>query len=172
MRKKRVVRIIHIGIHQPHADIIQKIEDDGLEVTEIIRQIILDYGKTNYPEEPLYAQAQKMSALARLKKLGEKNDIELMSNEEYVEDVLHGQVRDGMAVFRIGSGREIKLKLEGIKSKTIENSPLIRTHNEIINKTFTYNGRELTESQWNDVLDGWEDRRPSWIESQVVPEDD
>jgi hypothetical protein len=44
-RKKKVVRLIQIGLHQPEADVIKKLEDSGEEYTTKIRELIRKYGE-------------------------------------------------------------------------------------------------------------------------------
>lgn len=164
MRKKRVVKKMLLGLYQPHVDYLERAADKGLEPSEIIRSLILAWGKEEFPEQPLYAQALAVRAKKIQKELKETEAFESVSNEDYAEKVLGGQVRGNRVYFRMGGGREWNTALETIKEKTAANDELIALHRSLLDRSFTYNGRVLDESEWRDIWDGWSDKRPAWFE--------
>lgn len=171
MRKKRVTRVIHIGLHKPQEDVIKKIEQDGYEVTQVVRQMIDEWGRENYPDTPAYVEVERIKAELRKKQLNEANRSGNMTNEEYAEEVLNGQIRGNQVFFRIASGREIAKPLSGIKEVTRENDGVVDIHNQLLDRTYTFNGRPPTEQEWDDIWDGWDEQRPSRVQTMLAGEE-
>ena len=108
MRKKLIVKKRLIGFYGPHEKYLQQAENDGHEVSEILRNLVLEWGQKMYPPVPVYAQALKKKADIEQTKVQKQVAIEEMSNEEYATEVVRGQLRpNGKGAFRIGGGREI-----------------------------------------------------------------
>jgi len=107
MRKKLIVKKLLVGLYKPHLEYLQKAEDEGLEVSEIIRDLILKWGRETYPPTPVYAQALKQKVEIIKQSKEKETAIAEMSPEQYATEVLFGQVRGNKVAFRIGGGREI-----------------------------------------------------------------
>lgn len=153
---KKVVRILHLGIYQPEADIIEIMEKKGYMVSEVMRSLIRRWGDEKYPREKAYARAQLIRAEISQKKVEEKKEFDAMSPEEYTVRVLRGKVKGNKAVFRIASGQEIGFNLATIKQYTTENNEVVAIHNQLLDKTFTYVGdKEPDEEQYAVIWKGW-----------------
>jgi len=163
MRKKLIVKKLLVGLYKPHLEYLQKAEDEGLEVSEIIRDLILKWGRETYPPTPVYAQALKQKVEIIKQSKEKETAIAEMSPEQYATEVLFGQVRGNKVAFRIGGGREIYYDLATIKNYSAENDSELAIHKSLVDRTFKYFGtQEPTESQWKDIWDGWADGQPGW----------
>lgn len=153
----KTVRILHIGIHQPEQEVVEKIEAEGHQLSEILRMIIRDYGKTNYPEEKAYAVALKTRAEIAKQKAYDEERAKKMTPEEYVVEILRGKVVDGSAYFRL-PGRIISQPLGNIKDQTVDNNEIIRIHNQLLDRTFEWPGNATPrdEQEWEKFWAGWE----------------
>lgn len=163
MRKKFSQRRITVVLNPPEEKIITQAEENGFNISEILREMIRKWGKEEFPPIPVYAQALKKKVELDEKKVSKQAEIDEMTNEEYATKVLGGQLRDnGKVAFRIGGGREIYFNLDTIKEYSEENNQEIKVHNMLLNRTFTYFGTPLSDSQWKDIWDGWEDGQPGF----------
>jgi len=159
----RIVRTIHIGLYQPEAEVVNKIEASGYELTEIIREVIREYGKENFPEEAGYVQIQKEKYNMTKAKIQEREEIKIMSSEEYVEK-LRGKIVDGKvkfiaSLYQRGEGGTcglINIPLTEIKNYNTENNAYIREHGEILDRTYKFNGNEISKEDFDTVLGLWE----------------
>jgi len=164
MRKKRIVKKIPIGFHQVQMDYLEKADADGYEISSLIRQLVTDWGEEKYPKMKPYNKLAEIKAKKLEKEIEADQDFEAMSNEDYAEKILRGQVRDGGRVaFRMVNGREWYTPLKTIKEKTLENDDAIRLHQTLLDGTAEwFGGKPLTEADYRESLDGWVDRQPAW----------
>lgn len=163
MRKKRIVSTRVIGFHQVQHDYLKKADEDGYEISSLIRQLVTEWGDEKYPKMKPYNELAKVKAEKLKKQIEAEQDFENMSEEDYAENVLRGQVRDGGRVaFRMVNGREWYVPLKGIKEKTVEDEAIV-LHNKLLDRTAEwFGGKPLTEAEYRESLDGWADRQPPW----------
>lgn len=162
-RHKLGVRKITITLHRPEAAYIGQAEADGYNVSEILRELIRKWGADVYPPTPVYAKALEQRVKLRVQEIAKKEEFSTMSNEHYAEHILKGQVRpDGRVAFRVGGGREVYLPLQGIKDKTRDNTSAVDLHWQMLERTFRYGDRVPTESEWFDIWEGWDEKRPNY----------
>ena len=160
-RNKVAQRRITTLLNKPEEEIISKAENKGYNISEIIRMLIRNWGKEEFPETPAYAKALAVRAKKMEKQIKDEENFDSMSNEEYGEKVLGGQVRGNKVAFRVGGGREIYYPLSTIKEKTIKDG-VIPIHQTLLDGTFMYGTREPDEYEWTEIWDGWSDRQPNW----------
>lgn len=163
MRKKKVVKKIPIGLHQLQVDYLERADNDGHEIASLIRQLITTWGEEKYPPVKAYNKLAEVKAKQLEKKIAAEEDFDNMNEEEYAEQVLRGQVRDGNKVaFRMINGREWYIPLKGIKEKTLEDDS-IAMHQKLFDGTAEwFGGKPLSENEYRNSLDGWADRQPPW----------
>ncbi len=160
-KQKVTTRRITVILRPPEVPIIDRMLDEGYEISEILRGLIRDWGKENFKKEPAYAEA----ARTRAQIAQAQSEVELamknMTNEEYAEQVLHGKVRDGIKVgFRVASGQEMFVPLAEIKQHTIESNGMIQVHNRLLDRTFIFpNGQVPTEAHYKQIFKGWDDEK-------------
>lgn len=159
MAQRKLARTIHIGLYEPHDRIVTRMEDYGHNISEVIRNLILEAGDKMFKEDPTYAQAAKISAELRKKRVEAELTLKNMTNEEYAEQVLHGKVRkNGKVGFRIASGQELYIPLNEIKKHNQDNNGFVKIHNSILDRTFLYPGnKQPTEAEFESMLKDWED---------------
>lgn len=151
------LRRISVNLRAPEAEIVAKMEEDGHEVSEIVRELLRKWGKENYPQVPAYAEAMKISAEIKKKKIEEQDAFARMPNEEYAEKILRGKVRGNQVEFRIASGNKYMLPLASIKETTLDNNNVVQIHNQLLARNFVYpNGQEPTKAAYARIWDGWE----------------
>lgn len=168
-RKPLGIRKITIVLHRPEDNIISQAESDGYNISEIVREIIRKWGAEVYPPTPAYAEALKVKAELAKKKAIENDQFSTMPPEAYAEGILRGQVREGNRVyFRVGGGREVNFPLLTIKERNRDNTPEIDIHMKLLDRSFRYGDRELSEVEWSDIWDGWSERRPNWQTLQMM----
>lgn len=163
-RTKIAQRRITTLLNKPEELIIEQAEKDGYNISEIIREQIRRWGKETYPPLKPYNELAKVKAEQIKKKIEAQEDFDSMTNEDYAEKILRGQVRDGGRVaFRMVNGREWYLPLKTIKEKTVDNDDGIRLHQTLLDGTAEWiGGKPLTEAEYRESLDGWADRQPAW----------
>jgi hypothetical protein len=132
----KTIKTIHIGLHLPHVNVVKKIEDSGFLLSEVIRNLIIQYGLEHFPEEKAYAKAALLKAEVAVGKVAEDRIFDSMSNEDYAEKELHGTIKGNFVYFMHGTGGTAKIPLIDIKKHTAENHLSVRMHNEILNRVF------------------------------------
>lgn len=153
---KKTQRIIHIGLHAPEVRIIELMEEEGHMVSEVLRALIRQYGAENYPRERAYAKAMLVRAEVAKKKVETDEEIAAMTNEEYATKVLRGKIVGLKVEFRIANGQPVRFALDTIKTHSLENNEMIKIHNQLLDRTFTYLGdQEPTEEQYKEIWKGW-----------------
>jgi hypothetical protein len=160
-RKSRVVRTIHIGLHEPEAEIIQKLEEQGSEFSERIREMIRDYGRIHFPPEPGYVEAQKARIDLKKKKLEVEAELENMSPEDYTVKVLGARVVEVEGAkkieFKRGNGQSVFAPLANVKEVTPENNTLAGIHKELVDREYVdAMGKELTDERYAKIFEGWD----------------
>ncbi len=166
-RTKFSQRRITFVCNPPEEKIVEQAEEAGYNLSEIMRELLRGWGKETFPPTPVYAQAMKEKVELKKREAAKTDEIENMSDEQYATEVLMGQVRPGGKVaFRIGGGREIYFDLATIKKYSAENNAEIDIHRQLVERTFTYFGKPLSDSQWEDIWDGWADHQPGWQQRQ------
>lgn len=154
---KKTTKILHIGLHRPEAEIVEKMEEAGHQVSEIVRGLIREHGAREFPATPAYAEALKLRALLKQKELDDKKAFDSMSNEEYAVRELRGQLRGQNVVFRVASGMEVPVALHKIKEFSRTGSDLVVIHNQLLDRTFVgLRGESYTDKQYEQVWAGWD----------------
>jgi hypothetical protein len=149
---KKIQRIIHIGLRQPEIEIVDKMEEKGYELSEIVRGLIREWGEKTFPEDPAYVRAKKEELELKKKKI----EVETMSPEEYAEKVLHFKVKDGRA-YHVVMSRVMNSSLTEVRTwKPDEEYP--KWHNDFINNrpTFHMDGSPMTEKELARRWEEWE----------------
>lgn len=159
---KKITRFIRIGLFKPQADIIEKIGvDQGVQVSEVIRNMITEYGAKYFPPAPLYAQVWQTREQRRQKIEDEKHKYDSMSNEEYATKILKGKIREDTqeVEFRSTQGQPLTWWLKDIKKLNPEDphpdNDIVRTHIELVNRTFTLNGKPFDEREYGIIFKDW-----------------
>ncbi len=180
MRKKAVMRFIQIGLHKPQLEIIQKIEDEGREVTSLVRGLIDQYGKENYPKAPGYVEVAKEKFALKKKTVEEQLAWDKLDPAEYALNTLKARSAQGSAWFIIGvqqnNCNEYPVDLGEVKKYTLE-SPVVKDHFAVLNHNYSwFNGLENVEwsaedceiciAKYNKIMDEKEGKIP---EEQPVP---
>lgn len=156
-RKKLELRRINVNCRPIETVIVEKMEEDGLVVGEIIRQMIREYGEKHYPETPAYAEALLTRAQIKKASVEAENKLKAMSAEEYTMKVLRAKVKDHQAWFKIVNGQEMPISLADIKQKTVENSGLVKLHAQLLDRKFVHlNGQVMTESDYDWLWKDWD----------------
>lgn len=157
-RQKVTGRRITVNLRAPEVPIVDRMQDEGYEISEVVRGLIRDWGKINYPQEKGYSQSAKIRAEILKAKNEAEMTISSMSNEEYAEQILRGKVRDGSKVaFRVANGQEMYIPLSEIKQYTTDSNALIKVHNSLLDKTFNFpGGKAPSEAQYAQIWKGWD----------------
>ena len=132
---------------------IEKFEESGYSMSDLVRQWIREKGSVAFPDIPLYAQVAAERIDIKKKEIEEKNRIKNMSPEEYVTEILKGKVRGNYAEFRGNHGEVIELSMFNIKDKTPENTDEITMHLKLVSRDYRYVNGE--EPDWEKVFAGW-----------------
>lgn len=155
-KRNKVVRVLHIGLYPYEANIISKLEDDGVGLTETLRQVIREYGERRYPTMPTYAEAQKLHAELRKKKLELEVNTVKMTEAEYALKVLRGKIIGDQVEFRAANGKPIFVPLRSIKEYSVDKHDFIKFHNQLLERTFEYvNGQVPTDEDYEYIWRGW-----------------
>jgi hypothetical protein len=162
-RTKLAQRRITTLLNKPEELIIEQAEEKGYNISEIIREQIRRWGAENFPPMKPYNKLAEIKAKVLEKKIEDQEDFENLSEQDYAEKVLRGQVRDGGKVaFRMVNGREWYMPLKGIKEKTADDEAIV-LHNKLLDRTAEwFGGKPLTEADYRESLDGWAERQPAW----------
>lgn len=123
---KKTVRTLHIGLTEREAKIIEKIEETSF-LAEVIRELIRNYGKEHFPEEPGYVQVKK----AELELRKQKMEFDAVPIEERLRKNFNFKVRDGM-IYSLTYIGVWGTPLSDAKHITKE-SKLVTRHNLILN---------------------------------------
>lgn len=158
MRKKKIVRYIQIGLHQREADVIKKIEDEGREVTTIIRSLIEQYGE-RYNEKPTIAEIEKEKLEMKKRTQEEQEAWDKLSPEDYAVNTLRGRIKDGQVWFMV-QGSDYPVDMDEVKEYTLK-SPLIKNHIAILEGRYVWDGGTYTRP-W--TKEEHEARIKKWIE--------
>jgi len=154
----KTIKTIHIGLHLPHVKVVEKIEQSGFLLSEVIRNLIIQYGVDHFPEEKAYAKAALLKAEATVGKIAEEKAFESMSDKDYAEKELRGTVKGNFVYFMRGTGGITKLPLIEIKKYNTDNHISIKMHQEILDKIFiTGDDKVITESTRDSVIKSFED---------------
>jgi hypothetical protein len=138
----KTVKIIHIGLRKKEAWIVDKMEEEGDSVPEMIRILIRNYGEEKYPSDPGYVDVKKQEIQLKKQKLKEKE----LSNEEYAEKKLRAIIKDGYAWIS-GTGSNQPVPLTEIKYFDI-NGDAVKYHFSILDdKEFSVMGN-IVGPEW------------------------
>ena len=153
---KKVKRVLHFGLYAVEAEIIKKMEEVGIAVPETMRFLIREFGNKEFPREKAYAEALRMRMKEKEKEAEAKAAFDQMSEAEYAEKILLGKVKGNSAYFKIRSGQEIPIALNGIKDVTKDNNELVQIHTQLLNRTFIeQNGNQISEKAWKEIWKDW-----------------
>ncbi len=153
MKRSRIIRTIHIGLHQKQANIVARIEEED-SLTEKIRDLINHYGEANFPPTPAYAQAALKRVELVEKKIKTQEEWENFSPTDYARE-LRARIVGTSAIFMVpGGDREIPLS--EIKDVTKEHT-WVKMHNDILDHNFT----QLDGQKWDDAT--CDQRIAEWI---------
>ena len=152
-------RRITVELRGPEEPIVQFMEEKGYKISEVIRELLRQWGKENIREPKPYEEALKLSAEIRKKKLEKTLEFNNLSEEDYATKVLHGKILDGVKVgFKIANGQTMTLPLAGIKEHTPENNELVAIHNKLYNRTFIFPNGQVPKPEFFDSLfEDWEE---------------
>ena len=154
----KTIKTIHIGLHSPHVKVVEKIEQSGFLLSEVIRNLIIEYGIEHFPEEKAYAKAALLKAEATVGKIAEEKVFETMPDKDYAEKELRGTVKCDFVYFMSGTNGVIKLPLMEIKKYNADNHISIKMHQEILDKIFiTADGKVISESYRDEIIKSFED---------------
>lgn len=147
---------LHIRLFSREKEVLDEMKARGYPVAEVVRELIRNYGKDEFPREKGYSVAARLRAEVAVKKLETQAEIDAMTNEEYATKVLRGKVVGSKVEFRLANSNPVKFPLTTIKQHTVENNELIRIHNQLLDRTFTYLGdQEPSEEQYKEIWKGW-----------------
>lgn len=168
MRKKKVVRLITIGLHAKESEYLTRADQDGHEITGLIRELIRDWGAKEYPPTPAYVEPMLKRAELRERELAMKEQIENQSPEEYATEVLRAKIHDGFACFITPHGNIMRVPLSEVKSLTPENTEYIQRHFQVLDNTWKWiNGRPLDEIELQRINEAWNHNPPmNWEDVQ------
>lgn len=158
MARRKLVRMISVGLYGPHNAVVEKLEESGYNVSEEIRNCLLKLGQEKFPEEKAYSAAAKISAeIRKAKAEGELAQLN-MTNEDYATKVLRGKIRSGGRVgFRIANGQELYAPLAKIKDYSVDEG-FVAVHNQMLDRTFNYmGGKQPSEADYAKIFKGWDE---------------
>lgn len=143
---KKVTKIIHIGLYKAQSNIVEKIEEDGRSLPEIIRAALDQYGKENYPKDAGYVEIQKEKLALKKKSVEEQEAWDKLDPAEYARETLKARVWNNQAWFMIGVGLNncncYPIELSEVKNLTLE-SPIVKKHMAVLNHEYVFdNGLE------------------------------
>ena len=156
MKTAKVVKQIGLNLYPRHAEIIRRIESNGENVSEVIRNMILELGEKKYPETPAYVEVQRMAADIRKMKLEKELETLNLDPKVYTKDTLKGEVVGDDAVFCFPSGIPYFVPLAEIKERTMENDINIKWHNQLLDGTYIHvDGRTLGKEECDRRINEW-----------------
>lgn len=118
---------IHIKLFPREQEIIETMRDRGYPVNEVIRELIRNYGKSEFPEEKGYSKAAFLRAKIAVKDKLTQEEKDAMTNEEYAEKELKAVVKNGMAYITLFNTSVYGFPLETIK-EIGKDEPMIQRH--------------------------------------------
>ena len=149
-------KTLHIKLSPREQEIVDQMRDEGYPVAEVMRELIRSYGRGEFQKEKGYSEAAKIRAQLAKKKVDTDSVIADMSNEDYATNILRGKVVGKKVEFRVANAQPVKFNLETIKQLSIENNEVVRIHNQLLDRTFTYIGDIApTEEQYQEIWKGW-----------------
>lgn len=153
-KKIRSVRKLQVQIMPVEDKYVDKFEDEGFSINDLIRQWIVLHGSERYPEEKLYAKAAKARAEIARAAVEDKIAARDMTNEQYATEVLRGKVVGDKVEFRDSHGQGVFYPLVSIKKFTRQDEEEIAIHNELLDQTYRYVGGG--QPNWQEIFAGWE----------------
>lgn len=154
---KKTVRILHIGITETEARIVEKIEERS-HLAEIIRALIREYGEKKFKEERLYAINKKQELEIRKKQIEIKNT----PPEEVMRRNFNMKVKDGVVYSLIYRGL-YTIKLSDLDVTKIKLSDrFVTMHQEILDGFKTMQNIErdgqiqLTKAELENLKKQWD----------------
>lgn len=139
----KTVKTLHVRLYAPEAEVVEKMIKAGYPPNDRIRNFLLEFGKENFSEDPLYAKAAMKRAENAEKAIKDKN----MPNEEYAERVLRARVIKGKAWIMDGGGYPKGIDLSLVKKVDLSHPDIIEFHNTLDGIPYSPEGQSYTLSK-------------------------
>ena len=158
-KANRKIRTIHVRLSAREDAIVKTMEDNGYSISEVIRELLRDFGRREFPRNfkplPAYVEASLIKTRTGTKTLSELEKESRMTDREYAEQVLRGHVV-GDRVYFCTPQSYVPLPLQNIKRYRPDSDQMFITHAEILDNTFIFpNGVKMEDGDRERIIEGW-----------------
>lgn len=154
-RIQRVVRKVSFSLHKKEEEIYKKIEEEGIEFTSLMREILRKWHRETFPEKPAYVEVENEKLELKKLKMEQKKSWELLAPEIWCAE-LGGVPRGEKCMFMSRAGQPIYHELSKIKEIT-KDDPTIVMHTSILDGTWKEaNGEVIDEAEVQAMKARWE----------------
>jgi hypothetical protein len=155
-RRKIPSKRININLYPVEQEIVKKMEEVGYNLSEIIRELIRNWGNATFKKVSGYVELGMKKLSLEEERLQKEQELKNMTPEEYATKILRGRVKENKVWFRVLNGNEYFLDLGSIKAQTKESNDLIKYHNMLLDGTaLDWNNQIITKEMQDFALQGW-----------------